>query len=133
MDTFDNRTPYKHAEAFCLMTYRCECCGFEERIWNSRDGVTPFIVGCPNCGKPNHKHVNWSDDVRSPLHGMMLKTGDRYFTDLTMARAREIAAIRVDRMIESGKMPANTRNRVIAIAAESYFGDGTNPDIVVKT
>lgn len=128
-----NNGQYNHAEAFCLMSYQCEICGHNERIWNSRDGVTPFIIGCPVCGQPTHKHVDWGNDVCSPLHSMMLKPGDRYFTDLTMARAREIAAIRVDRMIAEGGMPANTRNRVIAIAAESYFGDGTNPDIIAKT
>lgn len=133
MKTFDNDSLHKHAEAFCVMTYCCECCGFKERIWNSRDGVTPFIIACPKCGKPNHTHVNWNDDVYNPLHSMILMKGDRYFVDLTMERAREIAAIRVDRMIADGGMPANTRNRVIDLAAKSYFGDGTNPDIVVRT
>lgn len=34
---------FKHAEAFRLMTYRSEGRTEVLRIWNSRDGVTPFI------------------------------------------------------------------------------------------
>lgn len=39
-----------HKEAYLLMNYRCEC-GHHELIWNSRDGVTPFTLSCPNCGQ----------------------------------------------------------------------------------
>lgn len=131
MKTIPN-SKYNHAEAFCVMSYKCESCGHEERVWNSRDGVTPFVVACPNCGKPTHKHVNWSDDVFSPLHSMTMKSGDRYFVDLTQVRAREIAAVRVDRMIEAGDLGPAQRNRIIAVAAASYFADGSQPDIAVK-
>ena len=37
---------YKHAEAYCLMKYKCEKCGKTEILWNSRDGVTPFMIKC---------------------------------------------------------------------------------------
>ena len=63
---------------------------------------------------------------------MTMKPGDRYFTDLTMMRARAIAAIRVDRSIEEGKISPNARNRVIETVALSYFGSGSNPDIAIK-
>lgn len=33
-----------HKEAFCLMLYRGVESGEEEWLWNSRDGVTPFII-----------------------------------------------------------------------------------------
>ena len=35
---------HNHAEAFKLMIYACENpdCLHQEKIWNSRDGVTPF-------------------------------------------------------------------------------------------
>ena len=36
---------HNHREAFCLMWYACPC-GHAERYWNSRDGVTPFMIGC---------------------------------------------------------------------------------------
>jgi hypothetical protein len=35
---------YNHAEAFCVMTYRCRKCGTVEALWNSRDGVTPLAI-----------------------------------------------------------------------------------------
>jgi hypothetical protein len=38
------RVTHQHREAFMLMTYRTEGGAFEKKIWNSRDGVTPFIV-----------------------------------------------------------------------------------------
>lgn len=40
---------YKHAEAYCLMKYKCEKCGKTEILWNSRDGVTPFMIKCEKC------------------------------------------------------------------------------------
>jgi hypothetical protein len=52
----------QHAEAFCVMQYRCEndC---REFLWNSRDGVTPFTIKCAQCGG-SMEHVNWQDAVR---------------------------------------------------------------------
>ena len=35
---------YQHKEAYCIMFYKCDKCHAVERFWNSRDGVTPFIV-----------------------------------------------------------------------------------------
>jgi hypothetical protein len=40
---------HQHAEAFCNMKYVCQECGHSEMVWNSRDGVTPFIIGCTKC------------------------------------------------------------------------------------
>lgn len=57
---------YEHAEAFCLMWYGCKC-GHRERIWNSRDGVTPFGMGCPSCGG-SMSHVDWQKDILAPQH-----------------------------------------------------------------
>jgi hypothetical protein len=38
------RVTHQHKEAFMLMTYRTEGGAFEKKIWNSRDGVTPFQI-----------------------------------------------------------------------------------------
>lgn len=71
-----------HKEAFCLMAYGCvgesrpgarqterlmHGCGHLERIWNSRDGVTPFMMGCPSCGG-HLQHINWGADQYAPDH-----------------------------------------------------------------
>lgn len=69
---------FQHKEAFCLMTYECVGshkslsertggCGHRERFWNSRDGVTPFMMQCPSCGG-DLQHVKWGDDVRAQNH-----------------------------------------------------------------
>jgi len=59
---------YNHIEAYCLMTYRCQDCGFEEVLWNSRDGVTPYGTNCPRCGSMEMLHVDWSKDKYAPSH-----------------------------------------------------------------
>lgn len=68
----------KHAEAYCWMTYHCVKCHAEERIWNSRDGVTPFIVPCFVCGGVS-QHIRWNEDA--PENGPFLKKGQRIFVD----------------------------------------------------
>lgn len=68
-----------HKEAFCLMTYRCTAL-HELEIWNSRDGVTPFIVTCPTC-RQEMQHVKWECDEFQP--NRTPKTGDYVFVDLT--------------------------------------------------
>lgn len=79
----DGRT---QPEAFNLMKYACEE-GHHLTIWNSRDGVTPFIICCPveGCGFDS-RHVDWDSDVYAPSH--VPKTGDYVFVDLTIEIAR---------------------------------------------
>lgn len=124
---------HNHKEAFCIMSYRCSDCGHEERIWNSRDGVTPLGIGCPKCKGHNMCHVDWQMDFYAPLQSIYLKPGDRYFVDMTMERARQYASIRVDAAIEAGRLKSNQRNYTIGEVAKSYFHEGTAPDIMVKT
>ena len=83
---------YRHAEAFALMTYRAED-GEQEVIWNSRDGVTPFVITLRS-GK-EARHVNWASDRHAPDH--VPQPGERVFVDLDrethrqrwLARARQ--------------------------------------------
>jgi hypothetical protein len=71
---------YNHAEAFKLMSYKCESCGCEEKIWNSRDGVTPFGVKCPKCQEGESRHINWNADLFSPDY--VPERGQRVFVDM---------------------------------------------------
>ena len=59
----ENIYDFKHPETFCLMEYVCESCRAREILWNSRDGVTPFIIKCRYCGKLA-RHERWHLDVR---------------------------------------------------------------------
>ncbi len=76
---------YKQAEAFCLMMYRCKK-GHQVLIWNSRDGVTPFIISCRihDC-REECQHVNLENDYYCPAHKP--STGDYVFVDLTIDMA----------------------------------------------
>ncbi|QQO30763.1 hypothetical protein JJC00_18945 [Bradyrhizobium diazoefficiens] len=82
-----------HREAFALMWYACEC-GHRERIWNSRDGVTPFGgIQCTSCGGKGFEtrgltHVDWNLDIRSTDHKLI--SGQRFFRDGTAADAVRI-------------------------------------------
>ena len=55
---------HTHAEAFCRMLYRNKATGREEWLWNSRDGVTPFVIPDPAGGEM--RHVEWRRDVCDP-------------------------------------------------------------------
>jgi len=57
------------------MTYRSDDGSETEQIWNSRDGVTPFVIRSRS-GK-EMTHVNWQHDKPIPNH--RLKHGDRFF------------------------------------------------------
>jgi hypothetical protein len=78
---------YRHAEAFCLMRYLADDGSEEEVVWNSRDGVTPFVITLRS-GK-SARHVNWHDDIRVRDHRPA--PGTRMFVDLTRERALEQA------------------------------------------
>ncbi len=83
---------HKFGEAFMLMWYACKC-GHIERIWNSRDGVTPFCLGCPSCGEVSLNHTQWYRDVYTPDH--QLHQEQRYFRDGTPDEAEEIMRGRI--------------------------------------
>ena len=83
------KTEYKHKEAFCLMQYICERCFGSEILWNSRDGVTPFIIHCRMCGGAM-KHENWKSDRYAPDHVPF--PGQRIFID--MPESLKLPAIR---------------------------------------
>ena len=70
---------YDHAEAYCLMNYKCEKCGQEEVLWNSRDGVTPFIINCEKCGG-HMQHIDWNRDIRNKNY--IPKSGQRVFINM---------------------------------------------------
>src|SRR6185503_2818632 len=77
---------YQHAEAFMLMLYRSDDGTEEEYIWNSRDGVTPFVVTLRSGKMATHKE--WHKDRR--VVDYKPKPGERIFVDLTEERRREL-------------------------------------------
>lgn len=85
---------HSHGEAFMLMTYACKC-GHQEVVWNSRDGVTPFGMGCPSCGRASLQHVNWKGDVYAPGH--KLHRHQRFWRDGTPDEAEQIMRRRIEK------------------------------------
>jgi len=88
---------HHHMEAFCFMTYACEKCQHRERIWNSRDGVTPFSMTCPECNDPamTMTHVEWQNDYYEP--NAKLEPGALFWRDGTSAEAAEMMRKRIER------------------------------------
>jgi hypothetical protein len=82
-----------HKEAFCLMWYACKC-GHRERIWNSRDGVTPFGCLCPSCAG-TMSHVEWHSDTSAPNHKLTI--GQRFWRDGTPDEAEAIMRRRIEK------------------------------------
>jgi hypothetical protein len=70
---------HKHAEAFHKMQYRDEVTGEIEWIWNSRDGVTPFVIDSRAGNDANH--IKWQEDVYLPDYRPT--RGERIFVDAT--------------------------------------------------
>lgn len=120
---FAEKHGLQHREAFCLMWYGCAC-GHQERIWNSRDGVTPFGTLCPSCGEPNLKHVRWREDVYAPDHKPA--AGQRLWVSMTRERAMAIAESRVKQFRDAGRDVEMPAERMQALA-DSIFHDGQAP------
>jgi hypothetical protein len=118
-----SETKHNHGEAFALMTYRCDAGCHTEVIWNSRDGVTPFIV-------------------RSRDGQHQMQPGDRIFVGTTKERAREHAETYVSRVCDGrpdaigpdGHWP--TREACVDYFAEKFYsehGEGESPDLITVT
>lgn len=71
---------YQHKEAFCLMKYASRDGAIVEWLWNSRDGVTPFIIRSVD-GSAELYHVDWHLDRCVP--GYKPQPGQRIFIDST--------------------------------------------------
>lgn len=94
-----NGTEHRFVEAFKRMQYGCQGCGFRELIWNSRNGVTPFVINCRNCGG-EARHVNWGQDEYCPDYKP--QPGERIFRDGSPLEAEEIVKRRLEAAREHG-------------------------------
>lgn len=127
------RDGHVQAEAFCLMLYR-DTAGNEEWIWNSRDGVTPFIV--TSKGGLESQHVEWYRDRYAPNHKP--KPGERIFVNQTFETALPEARKYVDAYWENPDMPMSTHPFFAEMSkeaaaehfAKSWVGDGNQPTVV---
>lgn len=111
-----------HAEAFCLMGYATDDNREMEAIWNSRDGVTPFIVRSRS--GLEMQHVDWNKDVYEPIR--QPRPGDRIFVDLTPEVARQRAEQQVERYWDDPQYPMSQMfdSRESAIETLTEFQPG---------
>lgn len=122
----------QHKEAFALMWYTCdgrttpteqtlEGCGHRERIWNSRDGVTPFGTSCPSCNG-SLLHSNWNLD--RPDQNYKLKRWQKFWRDGTMEEALDI----LNRRFELWKTRGHTIPEEQQIQMLAAVREDTSPE-----
>lgn len=122
---------YKHSEAYALMTYLSDDGKTGELIWNSRDGVTPFIVH--SVDGVEMTHVDWDKDVYAPH--FRPPPGMRVFVDMTEEMALEAARERVEEWWDAPDYPMSarweTKEDAAKALAKDYVADGGQPTIIV--
>lgn len=93
---------FAHKEAYCLMTYRQKGKHPADslRIWNSRDGVTPFIIHVQGV---EMQHADWHDDQYLPLY--VPPVGSYVFVNLTLEKAVAYRTVFVNKWWDDEKMP----------------------------
>lgn len=137
---------YKHKEAFCLMTYKCTTCGAVEKLWNSRDGVTPFFLSCAVCDAnrlagitnlafaPDRAFAGMEHVLNRDVLAVdyTVPVGSRYFADMTLERAKVLAEKSAARLRSLGIIPEVEADDVVEGLASSFYGEGTTPDVLTK-
>jgi hypothetical protein len=129
---------HQHAEAYMLMVYTSHDGAEQEVLWNSRDGVTPFMI----TGRSGEElaHRTRLADHYAPGH--VPAVGDRIFVDLTLQRARVFAAAQIERL-ERGSLAGRrtleeqyaSREAAVEDWAQQMLVEngGGRPDILVVT
>lgn len=117
---------HKHPEAFCLMAYMSDDGRIIEWIWNSRDGVTPFIVHSRD-GSKQMSHVSWERDIYHPEHE--LQVGDRYFATHSEQSALDAAKRQVETNWDRMRDAFSSRSEAIEYFASTWVG---SPTLLVK-
>lgn len=118
---------FVHVEAYKLMKYRCNQCGFHEVIWNSRDGVTPFITRCPKCGG-EEQHVEWQRDKLAMEH--IPHKGQRVFIDLPTSLKYPLALRRIQSFVGTPyEVKDEDRKEILSAILEDFKSD--QPFIIV--
>ena len=119
---FAKASPYQHSEAFCLMLYQGKKTQRVIDIWNSRDGVTAFIVEIDG---EEYKHIAWQFDRCVPEH--RLRPGDYFWRDMRREEAERFAAVRCDAFEQAGCPGDKPREQMIAEVAADIWHNGKAP------
>jgi len=121
---------YLHKEAFHLMKYATTDGSEVEWLWNSRDGVTPFIIHSRSGAEM--RHVQWQFDVRIPNYQPL--PGERIFVDITPGYAELLAHQNVDLYWEHPEYPMSQayadKEAAVEMLTREYLGDGDRPTVI---
>lgn len=137
LDNPPSRAKFTYSEAFKVMRYKCEGCGYLEFIWNSRDGITPFCVLSRCCDKQYSQHI---DSMSDYYCAELPPEASRAFINMTLEKATEKAQIfwtlrgkelmsQHEHLRKRGK-DALMQSKIKDIY--SNFGEGTSPDTVTR-
>lgn len=125
-----------HCERFCLMTYASEDGRVREVLWNSRDGVTPFII--PSVDGIELSHVNWHGDQCEPNHVPAI--GSRVFMDATIEDFIEWKARMVSEYWDApdfeyirGKYDGDRGKAIRGLAQDDFDSQPGQPTVAVVT
>lgn len=114
---------YKHKEAFCLMQYQCKECGRIDVVWNSRDGVTSFVINCLQCEVSGNTlaemtHINWHLDKCVPDH--IPEAGQRVFIDMPLNVKQLYAKVKVNKFWDHPIYPISEMHETKEKAFEAF-------------
>lgn len=114
---------YVHGEAFCHMLYVSDDGRQSEWLWNSRDGVTPFVISSATGKKMSHN--NWGEDRFDPDYKPV--EGDRIFVDCTKELIEGKAWERARNYWDDALYPLNKRFKTPDEAARRFIEEWTKP------
>lgn len=127
---------HKHAEAFHLMQYQDEITGEIEWLWNSRDGVTPFMITSRRGNTA--QHIAWSEDKYLPNY--VPKSGERIFVDATEQLVQTELQAYIDRHWDNLDCPMRemfgSKNAAYSDLLPDWIGDdqsGPQPFVLTVT
>jgi hypothetical protein len=124
-----SKKKYNHAEAFCVMTYQSDDGTITEQLWNSRDGVTPFMIMSRNGGR-ELRHIDWGKDYPQPNYKPL--PGKRIFVDAT----RELVTPKLNEYVEKIFTEHDggywkTREEAFEALLPGWLHNGEEPWIIV--
>ena len=121
---------YLHGEAFCLMKYQTDDGTETETLWNSRDGVTPFML-LSKTGK-KMSHIDWRSDKCVP--DFKPPSGMRVFVDATRELVTPELNEYVDQIWDDPNYPASkqwvTKQECFDALLLDWLHDGEAPWVI---
>lgn len=117
-----------HNEAFNLMHYANEDRSVIKVVWNSRDGVTPFIL------YEELSHIDWAKDIKCPL--LIPENGMLVFVNATEELIRPKLLKYIDNFWEEhekgtyGK-PYKSKEDAFNKLKDAWLHDGKAPWLVI--